>query len=130
MAVEHGMVPSSRKSLRQRGDALFPNLPYILKTLPLDRLWIVADPLLDASAMQREFVRANLLGNYCFLVQKPRNRLRGICARSCDVDTCSALGQIAMHLREGGEAIAREDYAHSGTIALAHIINAQGEYHR
>ena len=124
------MVPPSRKSLSQRGDALFPNLPYLLKIPPLDRLWIVTDPLLHALAMQRDFVRANLLGNYCFFVQKPRNRLREICARPCDVDPRSAIGQIAVRLWEGGEAIAREDYAHTGSIVLVHIINAQGEYHR
>jgi hypothetical protein len=35
-----------------------------------------------------------------------------------------------MPLREGGEAIAGENYAHTGSIVLVHIINAQGECHR
>jgi hypothetical protein len=35
-----------------------------------------------------------------------------------------------MRLWEGDEAIAREDYADTGSIVLVHIINAQGEYHR
>jgi hypothetical protein len=118
------MVPPSRKSPRQRGDALFPNLPYFLKIQPLDCLWIVADPLLHALAMQRDFIRADLLGNDGFLMQKPRNRLRRICARPCDVDPRFVIGQITMCLRKGDEAIAREDYAHPRGIVLMHIINA------
>jgi hypothetical protein len=90
LALERRMVLASRKLQRQRGDALFPNSPYILKPQPLDRLWMVADPLLHALAMQRDFVRFNLLGTYCFLVQKPRNRLRGVSAGSCDIDPRSA----------------------------------------
>jgi hypothetical protein len=35
-----------------------------------------------------------------------------------------------MRLREGEEAIAREDFTHPGSIVLVHVIDAQGEHHR
>jgi hypothetical protein len=68
---------------------------------------------LQVLVMQRDFVCANLLGNYCFLMQKPFNTLRGTYIRPCDVNRCSIIRQIAMRLREGGETIAGEDYTHA-----------------
>src|SRR5437879_3584775 len=89
-------------SLRQGGNALFPNPPYIHEAQLFYGVRIVVDPVQHEFSVKPDFIVPNLLRVDRFLMQKLGNRFCGFHARpSCtEIDNASR-GELSRQRASG-----------------------------
>jgi len=68
-------------SLRQRGNAFFPNPPHVIETKPLDYIQVVVNALLHEFSVKPDFVVPICSGSIVSSRIKLRNRFCGFRAK-------------------------------------------------